>query len=408
MMTEIQTMPLASRSTLGRKTLEGEVVVVTGAGRGIGYEAASALLWLGARVVLAEVDEKTGREASEQLLSKYDDGSVLFIRTDVGNEEDVARLGARSKSLFGKVDAVINNATAEKIGAVKDTPVDYWDLGYHVDLRGPVLLAREFLPGMVQRNHGVFVCVSSSGAAPFMGPYEVFKTAQVELASTIAAEVEGTGVHAFTIGPGIVRTPGFLLTGSRIAALMGITIDELIEMNKSVLLTPEEAGLGFAASIALASKYHGSETSSIQVLRNIGIGASAEESRGDSGGSSANEKSIAFSKRVAQTYEEQFRGWKERSIFQRQWVFRDFKKHTGLSVDEILVALNRIAGSLEERKSIARTSAQADTLGKLAAYYKHQQDLLRGFEKDSEKLKAGVRSIQSWIDEVQELLSSLP
>ncbi|HEV2225812.1 MAG TPA: SDR family oxidoreductase, partial [Nitrososphaerales archaeon] len=104
----------------------------------------------GARVILAEVDEKTGKEASERLLGKYGDGDILFIRTDVGSEEDVARLGARSRSLFGKVDAVINNATAERIGAVKDTPVEYWDLGYHVDLRGPVLLAREFLPGMVE------------------------------------------------------------------------------------------------------------------------------------------------------------------------------------------------------------------------------------------------------------------
>ena len=88
-----------------------------------------------------------------------------------------------------------------------------------------MLLAQTFLAGMVSRKNGSFVCVSSSGAAPFMGPYEVFKTAQVELANTIAVEVEGTGVYAFTIGPGIVRTPGFLDGGSQVASLMNLTLD---------------------------------------------------------------------------------------------------------------------------------------------------------------------------------------
>ena len=58
-------------------------------------------------------------------------------------------------------------------------------------------LARKFLSAMIERKHGVFVCVSSSGAAPFMGAYEVFKTAQVELSNTISSEVDGTGVFAF-------------------------------------------------------------------------------------------------------------------------------------------------------------------------------------------------------------------
>lgn len=405
MLTESQSVPpLISKSKLGRQTLQDEVVVVTGAGRGIGYEAASALLWLGAQVIIAEIDEETGGGSSEGLRRKYGENKVAFVKTDVGNEDDVKRLASLSKTTFGKVDVVLNNATAERIGAVKDTSIEAWDLGYHVDLRGPVLLARTFLPDMIERKHGIFVCVSSSGAAPFMGPYEVFKTAQVELANTIAAEVEGTGVFAFTIGPGIVRTPGFLESGSRVAELMGLTAEELIEMNKAVLLTPEEAGVGFAASVALASKYNGSETSSIQVLRDIGIESSKEEAPKGAVGPSGSEDSIAFFKRVLKTYQEQSQGWKDRNVFQRQWVFRDFKKQTGMSADEMLAALNQVGGSLMKGKP---ASPQMDSIEKLASYYKHQQDLLRGFEKDPKKLEEGLLSIQSWIDEVQGLLSSL-
>ena len=262
---------LISEGNLSRDSLKGEIAVVTGAGRGIGYEAARALVWLGANVVVAEVNENNGRIAAQSLEKEFGPGKAIFVKTDVGCDEDVEELAKKVAEKWGKVDIVLNNATVFPMGAVKDTPVDAWDFSYRVNLRGPVLLARAFLPEMIKRNHGVFVCVSSSGAAPYMGAYEVFKTAQVELASTIAAEVEETGVYAFTIGPGIVRTPGFVEGGGQVAALMGKTLDQLLEMNKDFEITPEAAGVGFAAAIALASKYHGQETSSIQALHAIGI-----------------------------------------------------------------------------------------------------------------------------------------
>jgi NAD(P)-dependent dehydrogenase (short-subunit alcohol dehydrogenase family) len=67
-------------------------------------------------------------------------------------------------------------------------------------------LLEKLLPGMLKRKSGTVVFVPSSGAAPYMGAYEVFKTAQVELCNTLAGELEGTGVITFSIGPGIVKT----------------------------------------------------------------------------------------------------------------------------------------------------------------------------------------------------------
>jgi hypothetical protein len=251
---------------------------------------------------------------------------------------------------------------------------------------------------MIARKHGVFVCVSSSGAAPYMGPYEVFKTAQVELANTLAAELEGTGVYAYTIGPGIVRTPGFLEGGSKVAALMGISMDELLEMNKPVELSAEEAGVGFAASVVLAPKHNGTETSSIQVLREIGIGSTKAERAAAQPTSS--QISAALLGKVAKTYAEQSRGWKERNLFQRQWVFRDFKKNTGMSVDEVAAEL---ANMKSRGGSVPKESAAV--LEKLSSYYKHQEDLLRGFEKDPKKLDEALKAIQTWVDDIQNLLS---
>ncbi len=81
-------------------------------------------------------------------------------------------------------------------GAVKDLPIGDWDTSYRVNLRRPVLLARAFLPGMLERDSGVIVCVSSVGEA-YMGAYKSFKAAQAHLARILDAELEKTVVITF-------------------------------------------------------------------------------------------------------------------------------------------------------------------------------------------------------------------
>jgi NAD(P)-dependent dehydrogenase (short-subunit alcohol dehydrogenase family) len=139
---------LVSESTLAQDSLKDQVVIITGAGRGIGYEAARALLWLGANVVIAEVDEETGKSAAENLEREFGRDKALFVKTDVGSDKDVENLAKEVLGKWGKVDIVLNNAPVFPMGEVKDTPVDKWDFRYHVNLRGPVLLAK----GVSSRN----------------------------------------------------------------------------------------------------------------------------------------------------------------------------------------------------------------------------------------------------------------
>jgi NAD(P)-dependent dehydrogenase (short-subunit alcohol dehydrogenase family) len=401
---------LISKGNLTQGCLKGKVAIVTGAGRGIGYEAARALLWLGAYTVIAEINEKTGKAAVDSLENEFGEGKAIFAKTDVGSDNDAENLARQVLKRWGKVDIVLNNATVFPIGEVKDTPIDKWDFSYRVNLRGPVLLAKTFLPDMIKRKHGVFVCVSSSGAAPYMGPYEVFKTAQGELASTIAAEVEGKGVYAFTIGPGIVRTPGFMEGGSQVASFLGKTVDDLLEMNKNFEISPEAAGAGFAASIVLASKYHGQETSSIQVLREIGIVPEGEGSQRAARTAPDSEPSIIGTapdelyNEVTRTYIEQSNGWKKRNLFERQWVARDFKKNVGMSIDEMLAALKAMENKMDKQ---TYPQGSIETLEKLAAYYKHQQDQLKGFEKDPQKLEKNLKIIDNWIRQIKSLIAAL-
>jgi NAD(P)-dependent dehydrogenase (short-subunit alcohol dehydrogenase family) len=388
-------------SQLGLKpdALRGETIIVTGAGGGIGYEAARALLWLGANVVIAEINQQNGRKAEHRLEEEFGKERVLFVNTDVGDEASVKNLYNLSVIAFGKVDAVINNATIAVLGQVKDLPIEEWDRSYHVNLRGPVLMAKAFLPDMIQRDHGVFACVSSTGTA-FLGGYETFKAAQVHLANTLDAELEGTHVIAYTIGPGLVPTKTATSAIAQLAPQMGMSVDTFFEMNKSAVLSIEEAGVGFAVSVVLAEKFRGQEISSMQALKaaDINFGAAAAEKESVEMNADQRKQAQAFCEAVLLTLREQSQGWKSRSLFERQWVIRDFKKTAGMPVEEWLLTLEHLENDLFNECTIT-----PPPLDRLAGYYEHLAELARGYEKDQGKLAENLRHVYGWRDEVKAL-----
>jgi len=400
---ENQNPLVISRLGLKPDALRGETVIITGAGGGIGYEAARALLWLGANVVIAEINMESGTQAARLLGVEFDPHRILFVHTDVGDEGSVQELATQAISQFGKVDVVINNATIATLGEVKDLPIEQWDASYRVNLRGPVLMAKEFLPGMIKRQHGVFVCISSTGTA-FMGSYETFKAAQVHLANTLDAELEGTGVIAFTIGPGLVPTETARKAVEKLAPLMGMSVHEFFELNKNAVLSVEEAGAGFAASVVFAEKFRGQEISSIQALKagdiRFGSGESIETS--SSLNNEIRQQALPLCQKVRSTLLEQSEGWKHRSLFERQWVIRDFKKTAGMPVDEWLGALRNLEESLQKGETVS-----PPPLGKLAGYYNHLAELAKGYEKDPAKLEDNLRHVYGWRDEVVQLENTL-
>jgi len=388
---------------LTSETLRGETVIVTGAGGGIGYEAARALLWLGANVVIAEINQQNGRKAEVTLEAEFGKDRILFVPTDVGDAASVKNLYNLSILAFGQVDAVLNNATIAVLGKVIDLPIEEWDRSYHVNLRGPVLMAQTFLPDMIKRDHGVFACVSSTGTA-FLGGYETFKAAQVHLANTLDAELQGTGVIAYTIGPGLVPTETASKAIAQLAPQMGMSVDEFFEMNKGAVLSVEEAGAGFAASIVFTEKFRGQEISSIQALKaaDISFGGAAETDHQSAAlDSDKREQALALCEAVHLTLKEQSDDWKRRSLFERQWVIRDFRKTAGMPVEEWLETLRQLAENLQ------RGFDSHPPLGKLAGYYEHLAELAKGYEKDPAKLEENLWHVYGWRDEVNKLEKSL-
>jgi NAD(P)-dependent dehydrogenase (short-subunit alcohol dehydrogenase family) len=386
---------LIGKGTLTSNALRGDVAVISGAGRGIGREAARSLAWLGAEVVISEIDEESGAGAAEDIRRRFGDERAVFVHTDVGDSENVRKLHDTAVERYGKIDIVVNNAAITPMGSVEDVPIGEWDASYRVNLRGPVLMAQAFVPGMSVRGHGVFVCVSSVGHA-YMAAYEAFKLAQLHLAETLDAELEGSGVCAFTIAPGLVHTPGALEGIRKLAPLYGMSVEEFLKMSEEHMLSPEAAGAGFAASVVFAERYRGQEINAKQALTEAGI--EIENPSMDRSGFGLTPEQVDSAMRLTRsiraTLEEQSNGWKERSIFERQWMFRDFKKNAGMSVERWLSALDEIEQAMGSREGF-RSTADAPPLDRLSAYYAHLKTLAAGYEKDPDKLEKHGRIIES-------------
>ena len=221
-----------------------------------------------------------------------------------------------------------------------------------------------------------------------MGAYEIFKTAQSELASTLAQELEGTGIRSYTIGPGLVKTETARKSIAIVAAKMNLSEDAFYEMNKDHIISVEDAALGFALSVLHADEYNGQEIGSLQVLNGLApkIDAAVRVDAETFG-------------RVAWTFGEQYKGWKDRNVFERQWVLRDFRKCVGRPADEVQARMQELAQS-----GGLLTADDRGLLEALVRYWRHQDQLLQSFEKDPRKRQEYSRTIHGWISDLQSLL----
>ncbi len=395
---------LIEKSGLTQDALSGKTVILTGGGGGIGYETARALVWLGANVIIAELNAEKGKAAEESINNEMNCGRAEFYHIDISDEAQTEALVRHAKDRYGFVDALFNNATIAPFGAVGDVAAAEWDKSYAINLRAPLLLTQKLLPDMKERNSGTIIFVSSSGAAPYMGAYEVFKTAQVELSNTLAAELEDTDINALTIGPGLVKTDTAVNGIKTVAAMMGMSTDDFYKLNEAHMLSPKEAGVGFALAVVHAGKYRGQEVSSIQLLLESGM---MDESPFEASGAEVDAAALLpLVSQAAQTFREQYDGWTKRNLFERQWVLRDFKKTVGDSAEQFRAKMENIESIAKSGAAGELTSYKRDFL-RLKEYYVHQHKLLQGFEKNPQKLKENSAVIEGWIENVEQICGLL-
>ena len=188
--------------------LEGQVALVTGAGRGIGEATALALAKEGAQLIIAS---RTATELS-QVATRIESGGgcVAVMPTDVSQKEDVAQLVGKTIDLYGQIDILVNAAGIYgPIGPTWNVDVDAWRRAIEINLFGTFMCCHATLPHMIGQKKGKIVNLSGGGATsplPRFTAYGVSKTAVVRLTETLAEEVKEYNIQINAIAPGAVDT----------------------------------------------------------------------------------------------------------------------------------------------------------------------------------------------------------
>lgn len=188
--------------------LDGRVVVVTGAGQGLGETTCEVLVDLGARVVALDVDGGRARAVAERLVGGG--GEALAVTCDVADEASVAAAAETVREAYGTCDGLVNNAGVIGWSPLEDLAAEDWDRVMAVNTRGPFLCTKHFGRMMLHQERGAIVNVASVAGTvpePGGGAYGPSKAALVMLGRQVATEWGGRGVRANTVSPGIMLTP---------------------------------------------------------------------------------------------------------------------------------------------------------------------------------------------------------
>ena len=196
-------------SEMGR--LDGKVVVITGASKGIGKAAAFAFAAAGAKVVLAARTRETLEQVAVELKGDVSDpDSVLAVPTDVTDVDAVKQLIQRTLDVYQHVDILVNNAGIGHFGPVVDFEPDDWDAVLNSNLKAVYLCAKYALPSMLEQGSGQIVNVLSIAAkVPFQASsaYCAAKAGALALTKVLASEVRQQNIRVTAMLPGSVHTP---------------------------------------------------------------------------------------------------------------------------------------------------------------------------------------------------------
>jgi len=187
--------------------LDGQVIVVTGAGRGIGRVIARTVAENGACVVAAARTVEEIDSLADEITSAG--GKALAVRTDITDEKSVADLFESIDGQCGRLDVLINNAGMGIFSHVVDTRTDDFDRVMSVNVRGAFLCCRAALKRMVPQNSGYIINISSIlGIRGYVnqGAYTAAKHGVMGLTKSLAVETQKHGIRVSAILPGGVNT----------------------------------------------------------------------------------------------------------------------------------------------------------------------------------------------------------
>ncbi len=203
-------MNIAVDKSANYDSLRGRVVVITGAGQGIGRGFAHHFAAQGSIPVIADIDGANAAAVQAEIESGG--GRALGIETDVANPSAAAAMADAALSRFGRIDALINNAAVFSritMAPFWELPVDEWKSAMDVNITGAFLCARAVVPAMQEAGWGRIVNVTSgtvkSGPPDYLH-YVTSKSAVIGMTRSMARELGRWNITVNTFWPGVTDT----------------------------------------------------------------------------------------------------------------------------------------------------------------------------------------------------------
>jgi NAD(P)-dependent dehydrogenase (short-subunit alcohol dehydrogenase family) len=236
--------------------LQGQIAIVTGAGRGIGRATALELARLGADVVVAELD-KPGAERTAGEVTALG-RRALAVPTDVTRKADLTAMVERTRAQFGRLDILVNNAGIYRAASTLQVTEDHWDAVLTINARAVFFASQAALPTMIAQKSGAIVNLASMagkiGSANNL-PYNASKAAVISITKSLALAHAADGIRVNCVCPGFVETDMWTSVSTELGALTGVLAEEftrrrLASVPLGRMERPEDVAtvIGFLAS----------------------------------------------------------------------------------------------------------------------------------------------------------------
>ncbi|MBW8911045.1 MAG: glucose 1-dehydrogenase [Sphingomonas sp.] len=189
--------------------LENKIIIITGAGSGIGRAAAVLFAEAGARLVIADVNEQAVNDTRTMIVANGSE--AIAIRIDVSSEDDAKQLAQTAIDTYGRLDGAFNNAGVQmRNRLLQDLSLEEWNLVNSINATGVFLCMKYQIPAMRLGGGGAIVNTASGNgvvAQPYSTEYVASKHAVVGITRAASTEAAETGVRVNAVLPGMIETP---------------------------------------------------------------------------------------------------------------------------------------------------------------------------------------------------------
>jgi NAD(P)-dependent dehydrogenase (short-subunit alcohol dehydrogenase family) len=236
--------------------LEGQIAIVTGAGRGIGRATALELAQLGADIVVAELDRAGAEHTATEVKSLGRRASL--VPTDVTSLTDLRTMAERTCAEFGRIDILVNNAGIYRAASPLDITEEHWDAIMNVNAKAVFFASQAVLPTMIAQKRGSIISLASMagkvGSRSNL-PYNASKAAVISITKSLALAHAADGIRVNCVCPGFVETDMWMAVAREQGALLGLSPEDFTKQRTAQvplgrMERPEDVAhvIGFLAS----------------------------------------------------------------------------------------------------------------------------------------------------------------